>query len=125
MEGDRAAAGAGDAYQKGNIVKGSILSIDEKKGLEVDLGEGMVGHIRRAELSRDRVEDLASAFKVGSEVEAIVTGVDKKSNIVNLSIKAMTEAEEKEALRSINKSEEKVTTTLGDLIKEKMGKIEE
>jgi small subunit ribosomal protein S1 len=125
MEGDRSAGGAGDAYQKGNIVKGSVLVVDEKKGLEVDLGEGMVGHIRRAELSRDRVEDLASMFKVGSEVEAIVTGVDKKSNMVNLSIKAMNEAEEKEALRSINKSEEKVTTTLGDLIKEKMGKIEE
>ena len=124
MSGDASQA-SGDKYQKGTLVKAIISGVDEKKGLDLDLGEGLVGSIRRAELSRDRLEDIGSLFKVGAEIEAVVTSVDKKSQVINLSIKAMNEADEKEAMRSLNKSEEKVTTTLGDLIKEKMGKIEE
>ena len=115
----------GDKYQKGAVVKGVVRSVDDKKGIELDLDGDVIGQIRRSELSRDRIDSVDSLFKVGDEVEAAVTGVDKKSSIVTLSIKAMDEAQEKEALRSINKVEEKITTTLGDLIKEKMGKIEE
>jgi small subunit ribosomal protein S1 len=124
MEGDQPQS-SGEKYQKGEIVKGVIKSIDDKKGIELDLGEDTLGYVRRSELSRDRVESIDALFKVGDELEAVVTNVDRKTRMVNLSVKAMTEAEEKEALRSINKVEEKVTTTLGDLIKEKMGKIEE
>jgi small subunit ribosomal protein S1 len=125
MDGDQSQASSGEAHQKGSVVKGVVTAIDDKKGIDVDLGDGVVGHIRRSELSRDRVDNIDALFKVGDEVEAVVTNVDRKSHMVNLSVKVMAEAEEKEALRSLNKVEEKVTTTLGDLIKEKMGKIEE
>jgi small subunit ribosomal protein S1 len=124
MDGEGAARG-GDKFQKGAVVKGTITAVDDKKGLDVDLGDGVVGQVRRSDISRDRADDISSLYKVGNEIEAVVMGMDKKSQTVSLSIKAIAEAEEKEALRSLNKSEEKVTTTLGDLIKEKMGKIEE
>ncbi|MEM6810627.1 MAG: 30S ribosomal protein S1, partial [Pseudomonadota bacterium] len=58
----------------------------------------------------------------GEEVEARITGVDRKNRNVALSIKAKEFHEEAEALQSYQ-SETRTSssgTTLGDLLKEKM-----
>ncbi|MEM9172288.1 MAG: 30S ribosomal protein S1 [Pseudomonadota bacterium] len=107
---------------KGSIVKGTVAEVDAR-GATVDLGDGLIGTLRASELSRERVEDARTVLKVGDEIEARFTGVDRKNRSVALSIKAKEFHEEAEALQSYQ-SESTASgggaTTLGDLLKEKM-----
>ncbi|MEM9323765.1 MAG: S1 RNA-binding domain-containing protein, partial [Pseudomonadota bacterium] len=108
-------------HPKGSIVKGTILEVDAR-GATVELGEGLTGTLRASELSRERVEDARTVLRTGEEVEARITGVDRKNRNVALSIKAKEFHEEAEALQSYQ-SETRTSssgTTLGDLLKEKM-----
>jgi small subunit ribosomal protein S1 len=61
-------------------------------------------------------------IKVGEEVEAKFTNVDRKSRMIALSIKAKEVHEEQEAVSSYksDSSAAPVGTTLGELLKEKM-----
>ncbi len=84
---------------KGSIVKGSVREVDAK-GAIIDLGNGIEGQLRASELARDRVEDARTVLKVGEEVEAKFTGVDRKTRAIALSIKAKDIHEEQEAMQS-------------------------
>lgn len=76
--------------------------------------------MRASELSRDRVEDATTVLKVGDEVEAKLMGVDRKSRVLNLSVKAKDYQDESEAMKDYSKSQESASTTFGDLLKEQM-----
>jgi len=106
---------------KGTIVKGVVKDVDAR-GAVIDLGNGVEGQLRASELGRDRVEDARTVLKVGDEVEAKFTGVDKKSRTISLSIKAKEAHEEAEAVQSY-RSEQAPSggTSLGDLLKEQNG----
>ncbi|WP_164045436.1 S1 RNA-binding domain-containing protein, partial [Serratia marcescens] len=54
--------------------------------------------IRRAELARDRGDQRPERFAVGEKFDARVTQFDRKARRVQLSIKALEMAEEKEAM---------------------------
>ena len=106
---------------KGSIVNGVVTEVDAR-GAVIDLGDGILGQLRASELSRDRVEDARAVLKVGSEVEAKFIGMDRKSRVLSLSIKAKEAHDEAEAMQTY-KTESGVTgagTTLGELLKEKM-----
>jgi len=106
---------------KGTIVKGVVKDVDAR-GATIDLGNGVEGQLRASELGRDRVEDARAVLKVGDEVEAKFTGVDRKSRAITLSIKAKEMHEEQEAVQSYRSSEAAPTgTSLGDLLKEHIG----
>ncbi|MBC7982255.1 MAG: 30S ribosomal protein S1 [Candidatus Obscuribacterales bacterium] len=107
-------------HPKGTIITGTVREVDAK-GAVIDLGGGVDGQLRASELSRDRVEDARTLLKVGDEVEAKFTGVDRKGRTIALSIKAKDMHEEAEAMQSYNKSEATTGTSLGDLLKEHMG----
>jgi small subunit ribosomal protein S1 len=108
-------------YPKGTIVKGVVKEVDARGAL-IDLGNGVEGQLRASELGRDRVEDARAVLKVGDEVEAKFTGVDRKSRAITLSIKAKEAHEEAEAVQSYRSSEAAPTgTSLGDLLKEHIG----
>ena len=49
-----------------------------------------------------RSSDASTVRKVGEEVEARLMGVDRKNRVISLSIKAKFEAEEKEAMDTVN-----------------------
>ena len=83
--------------KKGAIVTGTVIAVDAK-GATIQLAEEVEGYIRVADLSRDRIEDATQVVNEGDTMEAKYIGVDRKNRIVNLSIKAKDEAEEKEAL---------------------------
>ena len=104
---------------RGSIVKGTVTEVDAR-GATVDLGNGILGQLRASELSRDRVEDARSVLKVGDVVEAKFTGLDRKSRVISLSIKAREAHEEAEAVESYRSSDTTSGTTLGDLLKERM-----
>ena len=108
-------------HPKNSIVKGTVTEVDARGAL-VDLGDGVFGSLRASELARGRVEDARTMIKVGEEVEAKFTNVDRKSRMVTLSIKAKEVHEEQEAVSSYksDSSAAPVGTTLGELLKEKM-----
>lgn len=91
--------------KKGAIVKGKVIAVDAK-GATVELIEGVEGYLRASEASRDRVEDATLVLAVGDEVEAKFTGVDRKNRVINLSVRAKDEAEEQEAMATLNKADE-------------------
>jgi len=105
-------------HPKGSIVRGLVREVDAK-GAIVDLGGGIDGYLRASELSRDRVEDARAFLKVGDEVEAKFTAVDRKVRTIALSIKAKDMAEEQEAMQSY-RSDSSTGTSLGDLLKEQI-----
>jgi small subunit ribosomal protein S1 len=106
---------------KGTIVKGVVKEVDAR-GAVIDLGNGVEGQLRASELGRERVEDARAVLKVGDEVEAKFTGVDRKSRTISLSIKAKEAHEEAEAVQSYRSETAAPSgTTLGDLLKEHIG----
>jgi len=105
-------------HPKGTIVRGLVREVDAK-GATVDLGGGIDGYLRASELSRDRVEDARTLIKVGDEVEAKFTAVDRKVRTIALSIKAKDVAEEQEAMQNY-RSDSTTGTSLGDLLKEQI-----
>lgn len=93
------------ANKKGAIVNGTVTDVDAK-GATVELAEGVEGYLRASEASRDRVEDATQVLSVGDSVEAKFTGVDRKNRVLNLSVRLKDEADEQEAVASLNKTEE-------------------
>ena len=104
---------------KGTIVRGMVKEVDAR-GAIIDLGNGIEGQLRASELGRDRVEDARAVLKVGEQVEAKFTGVDRKSRTISLSIKAKEAHEEAEAVQSYRSETATSGTSLGDLLKEQI-----
>ncbi|MXY15403.1 MAG: 30S ribosomal protein S1 [Proteobacteria bacterium] len=101
---------------KGSIVKGTVSKLDAKAAT-ISLAEGVEGMLKASEIARDRIEDIHTVLKEGQEIEAKFTGVDKKSRMVTLSIKAKESQEEAEAVQDYS-SNESAATNLGDILKE-------
>ncbi len=106
---------------KGSIVKGVVTEV-ESRAATVDLGDGIIGSLRAAELQRERVEDARTVLKVGDEVEAKFMAVDRKSRTIALSIKAREAHEEAEVVQNYksDSSSSASGTTLGELLKEQI-----
>ncbi|CAG9297157.1 SSU ribosomal protein S1P [Celerinatantimonas diazotrophica] len=90
-----------DNLKKGVIVEGTVSAVDAK-GATVELADSVEGYIRVADLSRERVEDASTVLSVGDSVNAKFVGVDRKNRTISLSIRAKDEADEKEAMASLN-----------------------
>jgi len=105
---------------KGTIVKGVVKEVDAR-GAVIELGNGIEGQLRASELGRDRVEDARTVLKVGQEIEARFTGVDRKTRTIALSIKAKEMHEEQEAVSNYRSDQPSSGTSLGDLLKEQIG----
>ncbi|MBB3321191.1 MULTISPECIES: 30S ribosomal protein S1 [Atlantibacter] len=91
--------------KKGAIVTGKVTAVDAK-GATVELADGVEGYLRASEASRDRVEDATLVLSVGDDVEAKFTGVDRKNRVVSLSVRAKDEADEKDAIATVNNKQE-------------------
>jgi len=108
-------------HPKNSIVKGTVTEVDARAAT-IDLGEGVIGTLRSSEMARGRVEDARTMIKVGEEVEAKFTNVDRKNRSIALSIKAKEAHDEEEAISSYKSDAGAAPagTTLGELLKEKM-----
>lgn len=107
--------------EKGSIITGTVKEVDAK-GAVIALGDDIEGTLKASEISRDRIEDARNVLNVGDEVEAKIIGVDRKSRVISLSIKAKDVEDEKEAMQDLRKQEMLAAgpTTIGDLIKQQM-----
>ncbi len=106
------------ANPKGSIIKGIVTEVDAKAAM-VDLGDGIIGQLKASDLSVDRVEDASKVLKVGDEVEAKFVGLDRKTRMVTLSVKAKDRHDEEEAMRDYQ-SASTGGSTLGDQLKDLM-----
>ncbi len=74
--------------KKGEVLNVTISAITEN-GLEVQTSAGLAGLIRKNDISRDKNEQKFDSFTVGQTLEAKVSGIDKNTKAVLLSIKAL------------------------------------
>jgi len=107
-------------HPKGSIVKGIVKKVDIR-GAEITLANGVEGYIKSSDLARERVEDATKILKEGDTLESRFIGVDRKNRIVSLSVKAKEIQEEQEAVEEYKSSSAGGRTSLGDILKEKMG----
>jgi small subunit ribosomal protein S1 len=96
--------------KKGTVVHGTVSAVDAK-GVTVELAETVEGYIRVADISSERIEDASTVYSVGNAIEAKFMGVDRKNRSISLSIKAKDEAEQKEAIATLNKQDEVVMSS--------------
>lgn len=104
--------------KKGSIVKGVIAEVDSR-GAVITLADDITGYLKAGEISQERVEDATTVLKTGTEVEVVITNIDRRSRNIAVSMKAKDSVEEQAAMADYNKqsSEEATGSTLGDLLK--------
>jgi len=110
--------------KRGEQVTCVVKAVNEN-GIEVEVGEdtGVTAFIRRSDLARDRNDQRPERFAEGDKVDAMVTGVDKSSRKVNLSIKALEMAEEKAAVEQYGSADS--GASLGDILGAALKKAED
>ena len=106
-------ADAGE-IKKGQIVTCEITDVKEG-GIEVKLiGTDLTSFIRRSDLARDRGDQRPERFAAGEKVDARVVQFDRRARKVQVSIKALEIAEEKEAVAQFGSSDS--GASLGDIL---------
>ena len=110
----------GDPFaEAGDLKKGAVVTCEvtevKEGGLEAKIvGTDLTTFIRRAELARDRSEQRPERFAVGQKVDGRVTQFDRRTHKVQVSIKALEVAEEKEAIAQYGSTDS--GATLGDIL---------
>lgn len=99
--------------KKGAVVTCTVSAIQDA-GIDVEVSEGVVGFIRKGDLSRDRAEQRPDRFAVGDKIDAKITSIDSKTRKVSLSIKSKEVAEEKQAVAQYGSSD--AGASLGDIL---------
>jgi small subunit ribosomal protein S1 len=111
---------AGDPFAEvGDIRKGQVVTCEvtdvKEGGVDVKLvGTDLSTFIRRADLARDRNDQRPERFAKGEKVDARVILFDKKARKVQVSIKALEIAEEKEAVAQYGSQDS--GASLGDIL---------
>ncbi|MBL8590159.1 MAG: 30S ribosomal protein S1 [Methylobacteriaceae bacterium] len=111
------AAEEGDAsgdIRKGQVVTCEVVEVKEG-GIDVRIsGTDMTSFIKRSELARDRADQRPERFAVGDKIDARVTLYDRRARKVQVSIKALEVAEEKEAIAQYGSADS--GASLGDIL---------
>ena len=116
----RAASGG---VRKGDKVTCEVLKVEDG-GLEVRIsGTDITAYAKRGDLARDRGEQRTERFAVGEKFDAVVVAADAKGRKVNVSIKAMEIADEREAVAQYGSSDS--GASLGDIFQAALKKKEE
>jgi len=109
----------GEAATSGELRKNAVVTVEVTAITDGGLEVRLVDHdldtfIRRADLSRDRDEQRPERFTVGQKVDARVIAFDKKTRKLQVSIKALEIAEEKEAVAQYGSTDS--GASLGDIL---------
>ncbi|MFN8912496.1 MAG: S1 RNA-binding domain-containing protein, partial [Alphaproteobacteria bacterium] len=104
---------------KGSIVNAKFKTVSPTEAV-LELAEGVDAVLLSKEASSEKIDDLTKLFKEGDEISVLITNVDKKNRVINVSVKAKDAKEEIDAIKKV-KQAEKVsgTTSLGDLLQDK------
>jgi small subunit ribosomal protein S1 len=113
-------------YDRGAKVVGKVVEVQPNEAT-LELAEEVLGVLKAAEISVDRVEDARTVLKEGEEVEVKIISIDRKNRSIGLSIKSKDIEEERQAVKDHQKQETDRSgpATLGDLIKAQMNQKED
>jgi len=107
-------------YTIGSEISGEITSVTDF-GAFMRLEPGIEGLIYSSELANERVDKPSDVVSEGQTVTTLVTKVDPVEQKISLSIRAVSDKEERTALKKLAEQQAQTqTTTLGDLLKEKL-----
>jgi small subunit ribosomal protein S1 len=107
-------------FPLGTEITGEVTNVTDF-GVFVKLEEGIEGLIYSSELAQERVEKPSDVAKAGDTVTALVTKVDPVDQKISLSIRAVSDRAERDALKKLAEQQSATqTTTFGDLLKEKL-----
>ena len=106
-----------DAAAAGELKKNAVVTCEvvevKEGGIEVKItGTDLSTFIKRSELARDRADQRPERFAAGEKLDARVIMFDRKSRKVQVSIKALEMAEEKEAIAQYGSAD--AGASLGD-----------
>ncbi len=104
---------------KGALVTGTVKTVDAK-GATIHLADEVEAYLRASEISTDRVEDARNVLKEGDSVTAMIINIDRKSRVINLSIKAKDSSDQQDAMNKLQGDAQSGTTNLGALLKAKL-----
>src|SRR5579883_1573767 len=112
--------------EKGTVVSGKVVEVDAKFAT-VELADNVRGTLRASEIAAEKVDDARTRLNVGDMIEAKITGTDRKTHMITLSMKAKDDqstAAPKKAKTTAKKKDKTadapLKTTLGDLMKQQM-----
>jgi len=109
-------------YPLGTEITGRVTNVTDF-GAFVELEPGIEGLIYSSELSQERVDKPSDVVKPEETVTALVTKVDPVDQKISLSIKALSDREQRDALKKLAVQQAQTqTTTFGDLLKEKLAR---
>ncbi|MFQ5418411.1 MAG: S1 RNA-binding domain-containing protein, partial [Myxococcota bacterium] len=101
-------------------VSGEVTKVAEF-GAFVKLEDGVEGLIYNSELASERVENPSDVVKEGETVTALITKVDPVEQKISLSIRALTDKEQRVAIKKLaTQQSQSQATTLGDLLASKL-----
>jgi len=106
-------ATAASQHKKGDVVTCTVSAVQDN-GIEVALGDGVTGFIRKADLARERSDQRPDRFAIGEKVDAKITAIDAKTRKLSLSIKAREVDEDKQAMADYGSSDS--GASLGDIL---------
>jgi small subunit ribosomal protein S1 len=101
------------ALKKGEVVTTTVTQITDG-GIEVAIGDGATGFIKKIDLARERADQRPDRFAVGEKVDAKIMQVDAKTRKISLSIKAREVEEDKQAMAEFGSSDS--GASLGDIL---------
>jgi small subunit ribosomal protein S1 len=109
-------------YPLGSEIEGEVTSVTDF-GAFVRLADGIEGLVYTSELAPEPVAKPSDAVSEGQRVKAIVTRVDPNEQKISLSIKAVHDKEQRQALSELAAQQSRTQrSTLGDLLAEKLRK---
>ena len=106
-------------YPIGTEITGEVTSVTDF-GAFVKLEEGIEGLVYSSELAAERVEKPSDVVQPGQVVKALVVKVDAVEGKISLSVRAVNDRQEREALKELAQQSKSQTATLGDLLREKL-----
>lgn len=94
-----------NTHPRGHEVEGEVTAVDDKR-IEVNLAEGIVGHLRPHEFDKQP--------SVGTQVSVFVSGMDRRAQAILLSVNPPMDERAKPAPQ-----EAAPTVTIGDIMKQR------
>ena len=106
-------------HPKGSIVSGKIKEIEAKKAI-IELAEGVEGQLKSSDYSKEKIEDLHHHLSIGDEIELKFMGIERKTRSLILSARIKEKDSGGDLEIEYKPQEAPTSTTLGDLLKEKL-----
>lgn len=111
-------------HDKDTIIQAKVKEVESKQAT-LELADQVLGQLRLADYTYDRVKDLTEELNVGYEISVRIINVDRKNRLIQVSQRALEERSDKGSRRTTVVTDIPTKTTLGDLLKEQMQNKEE